>query len=145
LVKLGALKAASIPMIGGIIAIMFMSGYLNALSMGDDEARSLGIPVEKVRMMLIFLSTMISAITVVMAGMIGWVGLIIPHISRMMVGPDNRRLIPACALIGASYLILVDDLSRMVFTVEVPIGITTSLIGIPFFVIVLRNARKAWN
>jgi len=145
LVNFGTLKVASIPIIAGIIAITLMSGYLNALSMGDEEARALGIPVEKVRMLLIFFSTMISAITVVMAGMIGWVGLIIPHISRMLVGPDNKLLIPACALIGASYLILVDDLSRMAFAVEVPIGITTSLIGIPFFVIVLRNARKAWN
>ena len=145
LVNFGTLKAASIPMITGIAAITLMSGYLNALSMGDDEARSLGIPVEKMRMILIFLSTMISAITVVIAGMIGWVGLLIPHVTRMLVGPDNRVLIPASAIIGASYLMLVDDFSRMLFIVEIPIGITTSLIGIPFFVIILRNARKAWN
>jgi iron complex transport system permease protein len=145
LINMDTLKLAAIPQIAGICAIMMLSGYLNALSMGDEEARSLGIPVEKVRMLLIFLSTMISAITVVMAGMIGWVGLIIPHISRMLVGPDNKKLIPACALIGASFLVLVDDVSRMMFKVEIPIGITTSLIGIPFFVIILKNARKGWN
>ena len=113
--------------------------------MGDEEARALGVPVEKIRLLLIFLSTVISALTVVAAGMIGWVGLIIPHIGRMIVGPDNKLLIPACALIGASYLVIVDDVSRLLFSVEIPIGITTSLIGIPFFAIILKNARRAWN
>jgi iron complex transport system permease protein len=145
LINMETLKFAAIPQIAGICMIILLSGYLNALSMGDEEARALGVPVEKVRMLLIFLSTMISAITVVMAGMIGWVGLIIPHITRMLVGPDNKKLIPACALIGASYLVLVDDVSRMMFNVEIPLGITTSLIGIPFFVIILKNARKGWN
>jgi len=88
---------------------------------------------------------MISAMTVVLAGMIGWVGLIIPHIGRMIVGPDNKVLIPACALIGAVYLLLVDDISRLLFSVEIPIGISTSLIGIPFFAFILRKARRGWN
>ena len=113
--------------------------------MGDEEARSLGIPVEGVRLLLIFLATLMSALTVVLAGMIGWVGLIIPHIARMMVGPDNKILVPASALIGAIYLIVVDDVSRMILSVEIPIGITTSLLGIPFFAIILRKAKKGWN
>ena len=77
--------------------------------------------------------------------MIGWVGLIIPHIARMLVGPDNKMLIPACALIGAIYLIVVDDVSRLLFNVEIPIGITTSLIGMPFFAVVLRKSRRGWS
>jgi len=81
----------------------------------------------------------------VLAGIIGWVGLVIPHISRMIVGPDNKRLIPVCALIGAAYLLAVDNVSRLAFNVEIPIGITTSLIGIPFFVILLRQAKRGWN
>jgi iron complex transport system permease protein len=129
----------------GILIIIAMSGYINALSLGDDEARALGVPVGRIRMTLIFISTVISAMTVVMAGMIGWVGLIIPHIARMLVGPDNKVLIPACALIGASYLVIVDDVSRLMFNIEVPIGITTSLIGIPFFVLILKKTRKGWN
>ncbi|OPY68493.1 MAG: putative ABC transporter permease protein [Syntrophorhabdaceae bacterium PtaU1.Bin034] len=128
-----------------ICAIALLSGYLNALSMGDEEARSLGVPVETMRFLLIFLATVISAMTVVLAGMIGWVGLIIPHIARMLVGPDNKVLIPASALIGAIYLIIVDDVSRLMFNVEVPMGITTSLVGIPFFAFILRKARKGWN
>jgi iron complex transport system permease protein len=86
-----------------------------------------------------------SALTVVIAGMIGWVGLIIPHIARMLVGPDNKILIPASALIGAIYLMIVDDISRMLFNVEIPIGIITSLVGIPFFVLILRKAKKGWD
>lgn len=139
------LLAAGIPQIVSIIVMILFSGYLNALSMGDEEAQALGIPVEWIRLLLIFVATLMSALTVVLAGMIGWVGLIIPHITRMLVGPDNKILIPASALIGAIYLIFVDDISRMLFNVEIPIGITTSLVGIPFFAIILRKAKKGWN
>lgn len=136
---------AGIPQVISIILTILFSGYLNALSMGDEEARALGIRVEWIRMFLIFLATLMSALTVVLAGMIGWVGLIIPHITRMLVGPNNKVLIPATAIIGAIYLIVVDDISRMLFTVEIPIGISTSLIGIPFFIIILRKAKKGWG
>ncbi|OPY90078.1 MAG: putative ABC transporter permease protein [Syntrophus sp. PtaU1.Bin208] len=139
------LLAAGIPQVAGIVLVVLFSGYLNALSMGDEEARSLGIPVEGIRLLLIFLATLMSALTVVLAGMIGWVGLIIPHVARMLVGPDNKILVPASALIGAIYLVVVDDISRMIFTMEIPLGITTSLIGIPFFAIILRKAKKGWN
>jgi iron complex transport system permease protein len=139
------LAFTAVPQLVSIILIGLFSGYLNALSMGDEEARALGIPVEWVRGLLIFLATVASALTVVMAGMIGWVGLIIPHIARMLVGPDNKTLIPASALIGAIYLVAVDDVSRLLFSVEVPIGIATSLIGIPFFAIILRKSRRGWS
>jgi iron complex transport system permease protein len=144
LVDMGTLTFVAIPQLGSIILTALFSGYLNALSMGDEEAKALGIPVEWVRMLLIFLATLMSALTVVMAGMIGWVGLIIPHIARMLVGPDNKILIPASALIGALYLVVVDDVSRLLFNVEIPIGITTSLVGIPFFAIILRKTRRGW-
>jgi iron complex transport system permease protein len=145
LVDHGTLLVAGIPQVASVILIILFSGYLNALSMGDEEARALGISVERIRMFLIFLATVMSALTVVLAGMIGWVGLIIPHIARMLVGPDNKVLVPTCAFIGAIYLIVVDDVSRMLFNVEIPIGITTSLIGIPFFIIILSQAKKGWN
>ncbi len=135
----------AIPQVITICLVALLSGYLNALSMGDEEARSLGVRVEWVRFILIFLATFMSAMTVAIAGMIGWVGLIIPHIARMIVGPDNKVLIPASALIGAIYLVVVDDVSRMVLTAEIPIGITTSLIGIPFFAVILRRARRGWS
>jgi iron complex transport system permease protein len=136
---------ASIPIGLGILVILMLSPQLNVLSMGDDEAKSLGVNVGAVRLTLIFFATLVSTLTVVIGGMIGWVGLIVPHVSRMLVGPDNRLLIPVCALIGALYLLAVDDLSRLIFSVEIPLGIVTSLVGIPFFAFVLRNARKGWN
>jgi iron complex transport system permease protein len=80
-----------------------------------------------------------------MAGIIGWIGLIIPHIIRMAIGPSHRVLIPLSAILGAIFLLLADSISRLALSVEIPIGILTSLIGIPIFVIVLKNARASWN
>ena len=139
------LLLVGIPQLLAILVMILFSGYLNALSMGDEEAKALGVPVERIRLLLIFLATLMSALTVVAAGMIGWVGLIIPHAARMLVGPDNKILVAACAFIGAIYLILVDDVSRLLFSVEIPIGIATSLIGIPFFALILKKAPKGWN
>jgi iron complex transport system permease protein len=98
-----------------------------------------------IRGILIICATLMSALTIIMAGIIGWVGLVVPHITRMIVGPDNRILIPASALTGALYLLAMDDLSRLIFTVEIPLGILTALCGIPFFVLVLRHAKKGWG
>ncbi|NLN60565.1 MAG: iron ABC transporter permease [Deltaproteobacteria bacterium] len=141
----GTVWFAAVPMVISMMLIISMSGYLNVLSMGDEEARSLGIPVERIRLVMIFLASLVSSLTVVIAGMIGWVGLIIPHITRMLVGPDNRVLIPSSILIGAIYLLLVDNLCRLLFETEIPIGIVTSLVGIPFFVFVMRRARRGWG
>lgn len=135
---------AAIPICGSICGLIMFSRYLNIMSMGDDEAKSLGINVTRIRMALIFFATVISALAVVIGGLIGWVGLIIPHVARMIVGPDNRILMPVAALIGAMYLVVVDNLARLLFTVEMPLGIVTSLMGIPFFIVVLKNARKGW-
>jgi len=136
---------ASLPIGVGVLVIILLSPYLNVLSMGDDEAKAMGVNVGLIRITLIFFATLISSLTVALGGMISWVGLIIPHIARMLVGPDNRLLLPVAALVGALYLVVVDDLSRLLFTVEIPLGITTSLVGIPFFVFVLKNARKGWS
>lgn len=141
----GLVLRAGLPILAGIITLLLLSRQLNALSMGDDEARSLGIHVEVVRYAVIFCATLISALTAAMAGIIGWVGLIIPHITRMMVGPDNQRLMPAAALLGATYLLVVDDVARLCFSFEIPIGIVTSLVGIPFFLVVMRNTQKGWQ
>lgn len=135
----------SVPMLVGIAVLIINGGRLNVMSMGEEEARALGIHVRRVRMTVIVLATLISALTVVIGGIIGWVGLIIPHICRMLVGPDNRVLLPAAALVGAIYLLLVDNVSRLVFTFEIPTGILTSLIGIPFFVLVLNKAQRGWR
>ena len=139
-----AFKAA-IPICIGIAVLIFMGRYLNVMSMGDEEARALGLNVNRIRLSVILCATVISSMTVVIAGSIQWVGLIIPHITRMITGPNNERLMPAAALIGAIYLIVVDDVCRLLFSFELPIGIVTSLLGIPCFALVIRNARKGWN
>ena len=133
------------PMLGGIVLLVLLANYLNVLSMGDEEARSLGVNVSRLRLLLIFLATLVSALTVALGGVIGWVGLVIPHIARMLVGPDNRVLLPAATLVGGTYLLVVDDLARLMFSTEVPLGILTSLVGIPFFALVLRRAKKGWQ
>ncbi|MDR3763538.1 MAG: iron ABC transporter permease [Acidobacteriota bacterium] len=139
------LGKVSIPILGGLLLLLLLSRHLNVLSMGDEEAHALGVNVRAVRLLVIFAATVVSALTVVIAGTIGWVGLIVPHFTRMITGPDNTRLIPASMLIGAAYLIVVDSIARLAFTFELPIGIVTALVGIPCFAVVLRNARKGWN
>jgi len=136
---------ASLPVGAGLALLLLSARHLNVLSMGDEEAAALGINVRRVRLVVIGAATMISALTVVIAGAVGWVGLIIPHIARMLTGPDNTTLLPVSALMGAGYLIAVDDLARLAFTFELPIGIVTALVGIPFFVLVLGNSRKGWH
>jgi len=129
----------------GIMIIIAMSGYLNVLSMGDEEARTLGIRVALVRNLMIVVTTLVCSITVAIGGMVGWVGLMIPHIARMITGPDNRQMIPVAALTGAIYLLLTDNFCRAAFATEIPIGIVTSLLGVPFFIFVLSRTSGRWN
>jgi iron complex transport system permease protein len=118
---------------------------LNLLSFGDDEARTLGVNTARLRFTSIVCASLLTASVVSVAGMIGWVGLIIPHFARFMVGPDHRALLPASFLTGASFLLLVDGLSRTVSPLELPLGVVTSLVGAPLFLLVLRTTRKkAW-
>jgi len=135
----------SIPILLGIFLMIFLSKYLNVLSLGDEEARSLGVNVKLMRFIIILIATFISAFTVVLAGMIGWVGLVIPHIARLLFGSNNIVIVPITALLGAIYLLLIDNISRTMFSVEIPIGILTSLIGIPFFAYALKNVKKGWG
>jgi len=145
LVNAQSVLVICVPVIASILLSFFLAGQLNVLTMGDEEARSLGVNVGLIRMAFVLLATLMSSATVILGGVIGWVGLVIPHIGRMIVGPDNRVLLPASAIIGATYLLLMDDLSRLLFQVEIPIGIMTSLLGIPFFAVALKKAKKGWN
>ena len=135
----------SVPILFGIGTIILHSRHMNALSMGDEEAKALGIHVGRVRIIVIFSATLISALTVMVGGIISWIGLLIPHICRMTAGPDNRLLLPASALMGAIYLLVIDNISRLLFSFEIPAGIVTSLIGIPFFILVLKDAQRGWR
>ncbi|MCE1169956.1 MAG: iron ABC transporter permease [Azovibrio sp.] len=138
------LARVAIPMGLGILLLASLGRALDALSMGDDEAATLGLPIRSVRYGVIALATLISALTVSLAGVIGWVGLLVPHIARLITGPGNRLLLPASALLGAIFLLLADGLARNLAETEIPIGIVTELLGIPAFLLVLHRARKGW-
>ncbi|MBD3823856.1 MAG: iron ABC transporter permease [Epsilonproteobacteria bacterium] len=143
--QLDEVLPVSIPILLSIFGMIFMSKYFDLLSLGDEEAKALGVNVKRIRIITITLATLASSLAVVMAGIIGWVGLIIPHIIRMAVGPSHRLLVPLSALAGGAFLLIADAVSRLALSVEIPIGILTSLIGIPIFIIVLKNARAVWN
>jgi len=130
-----------IPMIVGIIVILLLRWKLNVISFGDEEAEALGINVLLLRFILIFCTTMITSASVAIGGIIGWVGLIIPNMARIIFGSNFKVLIPASMLLGCSFLLLVDDAVRTIFSVDVPIGIFTALIGGPVFAFVLLKDR----
>ncbi len=139
------ITTAVLPMAAGGIILCLIRWRLNVLSLGDDEASALGIDTKKLKVIVILCSTLMTSAAVSISGMIGWVGLIVPHLARMIVGPDYRVLLPASILIGGTYLLLVDDLARMMASVEIPLGILTSIIGAPFFLYLLMNSRRGWQ
>ncbi|MBL3520232.1 iron ABC transporter permease [Arcobacter lanthieri] len=134
----------TIPLILGVFILIFLSKYLNALSLGDEEAKALGVDTKKIKIVVILVATFISALSVILAGIIGWIGLIIPHIVRFLFGADNKIVLPLSAIVGAIFLLIVDNASRIIFSFEIPIGIVTSIIGIPIFILVLKNAKKGF-
>jgi len=138
------IQISILPMFVGILLLAFSGKYLNALSLGEEEAKSLGINVARVKIFVILVATFISALSVTIAGIIGWIGLIVPHMARFIFGADNRAVLSSSAMIGAIFLLFCDNFSRLMFTFEVPIGIVTSLFGIPIFILVLRRAKKSF-
>lgn len=144
-VTAGDLRPA-LPMVGiGLIPLVLLRWRVNVLSLGDDEARALGVEAGRTRFLVIASATLITASVTALAGVVGWVGLVIPHIARMVVGPSFNRLLPAAALIGAGYLLIVDTLARTIAQVDVPLGILTAVIGAPFFVWLLARGRRGWS
>jgi len=126
--------------------LLLFSWQLNVLSMGDREAMSLGMNVEHWKILFVFLVVTAVGSSVSRSGIIGWVGLIVPHIARGIVGPDHRHSLPVAGLLGAMLLLIADDLARTVTTGEIPIGIITALIGTPFFIFIMRRREKElWN
>lgn len=134
---------ASIPIAIGLVPLILLRWRMNVLTLGEEEARTIGINTRALRYIVIVSSTLITSACVSISGMIGWVGLVIPHFSRMLVGCDYRRSLPASMLLGASFLIVVDNFSRMLSTSEIPLGILTSFVGAPFFLyLILREGKK---
>lgn len=135
---------AGIPMLIGIIGLIAIRWQINVLSMGDKEARALGVNTFWLKGILIFSATLATAGAVCVSGIIGWVGLIIPHIGRMLIGNNNKALIPISLSLGACYLIIIDNIARTLTGSEIPLGILTSLIGAPFFVYLLKTREGGW-
>jgi len=129
----------------GIAGLLLVRWKINLLSMGDDEARALGVRTEWLKGIVIVCATLITSAAVSACGVVGWVGLVIPHVARMLVGPDHRDLLPATLSLGASYLLVIDAVARTATAVEIPIGILTSIIGAPFFAYLLRRTSATWQ
>jgi iron complex transport system permease protein len=150
---LGSLAATGasdlIPLFGpvalGTLTLFALRWRMNVMSLPDDEARALGIATGPLRIAIVAAATLVTSASVATAGIIGWVGLVVPHIARTLVGPDFGRLIPASALIGGGFLLLIDTLARTAASVEIPLGILTALIGTPFFIWLLASVSKTWS
>ncbi len=140
--RLSDVPLAFFPMAVGLLPLFLLRWQLNLLSLGESEARSLGVNTHRVRLVLLLSATLITAASVSFSGMIGWVGLVVPHLCRKLLGSDHRYLMPGSFLCGAAFLLLVDDVSRNLLAVEIPIGILTALIGAPFFLYLITRKEE---
>ena len=132
---------SAVPFIIGAVIIFSLRWRINVLSLSTDEAQSLGLDTTKLRGAIIIGATLMSSSAVAIGGMIGWIGLITPHLARMLVGSDYKNLLPTAMLIGSIFLLIVDNISRTAFAQELPLGILTAIIGTPFFLYLLSRVR----
>ncbi len=124
------------------ILLLGLRWRINLLSIGDEDARALGVNVEPLRWLILILVSCIVSAQVAVSGVIGWVGLVVPHMARMLVGPDHRVMMPASLIIGALYLLIIDTVARTATATEIPLGILTALIGTPVFALVLKQTQR---
>jgi iron complex transport system permease protein len=150
---LGSLAATTVadlvPLFGpvaiGTAVLVALRWRMNVMSLPEEEARALGVPTGPLRIAIVAAATLVTSASVATAGIIGWVGLVMPHLARSLVGPDFARLIPAAALLGGGFLLMIDSLARTMAPIEVPLGILTALIGTPFFIWLLASVSKTWS
>lgn len=143
-VGLGDLRLALLPAVVGFIPLVLLRWRINVLSFGEEEARALGIDTTRLRLAVVVCTTLLTSAAVSLAGMVGWVGLVVPHLARMLVGPDYRQLLPASLLLGGVFMLGVDNVARTAFAMEIPLGILTSLVGAPFFIALLLRGKLHW-
>jgi iron complex transport system permease protein len=148
--SLAAINVADlIPLFGpvalGTLVLFALRWRMNVMSLPDEEARALGVSTGPLRIAIVAAATLVTSASVAAAGVIGWVGLVVPHIARTLVGPDFARLVPAAALLGGGFLLLIDTLARNMTAIEIPLGVLTALIGTPFFVWLLASMSKTWS
>ena len=138
------IEFAIIPMASGLIVLFLLKWQLNLLTMGDDEARTMGANTRHIRLIVIIFATLITAASVSVSGMISWVGLVIPHLARKIVGNNYKHLMPASMILGAIFLLVVDNVSRNLLAVEIPLGILTAFIGAPFFIYLITRKGETY-
>src|SRR6516164_6285620 len=150
---LGSLAATTVadlipllaPVAIGSAVLLALRWRLNVMSLPEEEARALGLATGPLRIAIVAAATLVTSASVAMSGIIGWVGLVVPHLARALVGPDFPRLIPTAALLGGGYLLFIDTLARTAAPVEIPLGILTAVIGTPFFIWLLAGMQKTWS
>lgn len=141
-VNMRGLLFSVVPILVGCVILFLMRWRLNILTLGDEEAMSVGINPGKTRVVSVMAATVICSAAVCLGGQIGWVGLMIPHVARGLVGSDHRRMLPVAALTGGCFLLLMDNIARSVSTMEIPIGVLTSFFGAPFFIALLVRRKR---
>ncbi len=150
---LGSLAATTvsdlIPLFGpvaiGATVLIALRWRMNVMSLPEEEARALGVATGPLRIVIVAAATLVTSASVATAGIIGWVGLVVPHLARSLVGPDFARLLPAAAILGGGYLLLIDTLARTAAEVEIPLGILTAVVGTPFFIWLLASVQRTWS
>lgn len=130
--------------LGGSAFLWAIRWRLNILSLGDAEATALGMNPARLKLLIILCATLMTAAAVAVGGVIGWIGLVIPHAARLLVGADHKALIPTSLALGASFLLLIDNISRTLLPAEVPLGILTGLVGVPILIVLLRRSQRVW-
>lgn len=145
----GTAKPDLVPLLGpvllGTAVLVALRWRMNVMSLPEEEARALGLNTGPLRIAIVAAATLVTAASVAAAGIIGWVGLVVPHLARFLVGPDFGKLLPTAALLGGGYLLIIDTLARTAAPVETPLGILTAVIGTPFFIWLLASARGGWS
>src|SRR3954467_2698862 len=133
------------PVAVGPVVLVGLRWRLNVMSLPEDEARTLGVATGPLRITIVLAATLVTSASVATSGIIGWVGLVVPHLARALVGPDFPRLVPTAALLGGGYLLFIDTLARTAAPIEIPLGILTAVIGTPFFIWLLAGMQRTWS
>jgi iron complex transport system permease protein len=141
----GDMQVLALLVVVALVPLWALRWRINLLSLGDDEARALGVETGRLRLAIVVCATLATASVVAVAGIVGWVGLLIPHVARLLVGPDFRRLLPVSILLGASFMLGVDTVARTLVRTELPLGVLTAALGTPVFVWLLAATRRHWQ
>lgn len=132
-------------LLAGLLPLWLLRWRINVLSLDEDETKALGVSTERIRLAVILSATLMTSAAVAISGVIGWIGLVVPHFARLLAGPDFSRLLPVAVLLGAGFLVMVDTLARTVADIEVPLGVLTAFVGTPLFLWQLATARRGWQ